>query len=66
MSDSNSSKPSSGRPTLKLKTAKRKAPTETKTSPAPHTQNNSKSKPDSHWSDELKEGMQADMDKLVR
>ena len=63
---SNSSNPSSGRPTLKLKVANRKAPAESKPSPTLHTQHTSKSKPGADWSDEHKESMQADMDALAR
>jgi hypothetical protein len=62
MNDPNSSNPASGRPTLKLKAAKKKSPT----MPTPQPQNNSKSKPGAQWSDEHKESMQAEMDALAR
>jgi hypothetical protein len=67
MNHSNSSSnPSSSRTTLKLKIGARKSPRESKTSPTPRLQNNSKLKPGAHWSDEYKERMQADMDALMR
>lgn len=66
MNHSNSSSnPSSPRTTLKLKIGARKSPRESKTSPTPRQQNNSKFKPGAHWSDEYKERMQADMDALM-
>jgi len=66
MNHSNSSSnPSSSRTTLKLKIGARKSPRESKTSPTPRQQNNSKFKPGAHWSDEYKERMQADMDALM-
>jgi hypothetical protein len=67
MNHSNSSSnPSSPRTTLKLKIGARKSPRESKTSPTPRQQNNSKFKPGASWSDEYKERMQADMDALMR
>jgi hypothetical protein len=64
MNDSNSSSnPAPPRTTLKLKVAPRRAPEERKAPPA--TPAPSKSKPGAHWSDEYKQQMQADMDKLV-
>jgi hypothetical protein len=67
MNHSNSSSnPSSSRTTLKLKIGARKSPRESKTSPTPRQQINSKLKPGAHWSDEYKERMQADMDALMR
>jgi hypothetical protein len=66
MSNSNSPpSPLGSRVTLKLKVAARKSATETKP-PAPRSQTGGKLKPGAHWSDEYKERMQADMDKLVR
>jgi hypothetical protein len=58
--------PLSPRPTLKLKIGARKSPRETKTAPVTHSGNAMKSKPGAHWSDEYKQRMQADMDKLLR
>ena len=68
MSDSNTPPP---RPTLKLKVAPRAiAPKTPPTPPTPPSTSNStppaKQRPGAHWSDEYKERMQADMDKLVR
>ena len=57
--------PSSPRVTLKLKTAARKSPRESKTPSVPRQQNSNKQKPGAHWSDEYKERMQADMDALT-
>jgi hypothetical protein len=52
--------------TLKLKAGARKAPVERKPEPVPRPQQqNTKSKPGAHWSDEYKERMQADMDALA-
>jgi hypothetical protein len=65
MNDSNSSNPSSGRVTLKLKAGARKTPPKTETPPVPRPQNTGKAKPGAHWSDEYKERMQADMDALT-
>jgi hypothetical protein len=66
MNDSNSSNPTSGRVTLKLKAGARKAPIASSPPPAPRPQKNAgKSKPGAHWSDEYKERMQADMDALT-
>jgi len=68
MSHSNSSfNPSSTRPTLKLKAGARKSPREAATTdPTPQPQDNAKQKPGAKWSDEYKERMQADMDRLLR
>jgi hypothetical protein len=64
MNPSNPPDPTS-RVTLKLKSGARKSPRETKTPSPPRPQNNAKLKPGAHWSDEYKERMQADMDKLA-
>jgi hypothetical protein len=57
--------PSSTRITLKLKDGARKSAGESKP-PAPTAPiRQSKAKPGSHWSDEYKERMQADMDALM-
>jgi hypothetical protein len=67
MNNSNpSSIPTVPRVTLKLKTAARKSPRESKTSPIPPAQNTSKLKPGAQWADEYKERMQRDMDALAR
>ena len=58
--------PTLARPTLKLKIGARKSPRETRTAPAAHSSNANKSKPGAHWSDEYKQRMQADMDRLMR
>jgi hypothetical protein len=65
MNDSNSSSPSSPRPTLKLKVGARKPPEQIKSQPAPQ-QSKVNQKPGAQWSDEYKQRMQADMDALVR
>jgi hypothetical protein len=66
MNNSNpSSIPTVPRVTLKLKTAARKSPRESKTAPIP-AQNTSKLKPGAQWADEYKERMQRDMDALAR
>jgi hypothetical protein len=66
MSDSNTSTPPTTRVTLKLKAGVRKAPPERKPEPVQRPQQqNTKSKPGAHWSDEYKERMQADMDALA-
>jgi hypothetical protein len=57
--------PSLSRATLKLKIGARKSPRESKTAPVTQSANPNKLKPGAHWSDEYKERMQADMDKLV-
>jgi hypothetical protein len=54
------------RVTLKLKTGARKSPRESKSPSPPQSQNPSKAKLGAHWSDEYKQSMQADMDKLLR
>ena len=67
MNNSNSpADPSSSRATLKLKGAMRKPPEDNKVPPNPRPPENSKSKPGAQWSDEYKQRMQADMDKLTR
>ena len=67
MNKSNSSSiPTAPRVTLKLKTAARRSPRESKTPPIPPVQNTSKLKPGAHWADDYKERMQRDMDALVR
>jgi hypothetical protein len=64
MNDSNPRpETTSPRATLKLKVAARKAPEERKAPPPPPPP--AKSKPGAHWSDEYKQRMQADMDKLT-
>jgi len=63
------SDPSTPRPTLKLKVAPRKAPTEVKAAApaaAPTRPSKANQKPGAHWSDEYKERMQKDMDALAR
>jgi hypothetical protein len=61
-SDSASNSP---RPTLKLKVAPRKAPEAPKPPPSgPHSK--ASQKPGAHWSDEYKQRMQEDMDRLAR
>jgi hypothetical protein len=66
MNDSNSSSNStSSRVTLKLKSAARKSPDESKTPPIPRPQGKPNVKPGAHWSDEHKRRMQADMDELT-
>jgi len=67
MNNSNSpSSPSPPRVTLKLKTAARKSPRESKTPPIPQPKGKANVKAGAHWSDEYKERMQADMDRLLR
>jgi hypothetical protein len=67
MNNSNSSSnPTASRVTLKLKVAARKSPRDSKTSPPLQAPSKSQGKPGAHWSDEYKERMQADMDKLHR
>ena len=67
MNNSNSSSnPTSSRATLKLKVGARKSPRESKTPPLAKPQSKANLKPDARWSDEYKERMQADMDRLRR
>jgi hypothetical protein len=67
MDNSDSFNPSlSTRTTLKLKNGARKSAGEIKVSTPTPPIRESKAKPGSHWSDELKERMQADMDALTR
>jgi hypothetical protein len=66
MSQSNSSNPPLSRFTLKLKAGARKSPRENKTPPRPEPQSKVNEKPAAAWSDEYKQRMQADMDRLVR
>ena len=67
MNNSNSSSnPTSSRATLKLKVGARKSPRESKTPPLPQAHSKVNGKPDAHWSDEYKERMQADLDRLRR
>ena len=67
MNNSNSSSnPTSSRATLKLKVGARKSPRESKTPPLAKPQSKANLKPGAHWSDEYKERMQADMDRLLR
>ncbi len=54
------------RATLKLKVGARKSPRESKTAPVAQSSNPNKSKPGAHWSDDYKQRMQADMDRLLR
>ena len=66
MNNSNpSATPTSPRVTLKLKGAARKSSDDVKAPPIPQPQGKSNLKPGSHWSDEYKRRMQADMDKLT-
>jgi hypothetical protein len=65
MHQSNPSKPSSSRPTLKLKIAPRKSPREIKTASPPRPQSKLSQKPGAAWSDEFKQRMQEDMDALL-
>jgi hypothetical protein len=58
--------PASPRPTLKLKIGARMSPRETRTAPVTQSNNPNKSKPGAHWSDEYKQRMQRDMDRLLR
>jgi hypothetical protein len=65
----NSNSPSNVAPsrvTLKLKVGARKSPRESKASPLPQAQGKANGKPGAHWSDEYKERMQADIDKIRR
>ena len=62
-SDSVSTPP---RPTLKLKVAPRKAPDEPKPQPSRPQQSKASQKPGARWSDEYKQSMQEDMDRLNR
>jgi len=57
--------PLSPRPTLKLKIGARKSPRETRTAPVAQSSTANKSKPGAQWSDEYKQRVQADMDRLV-
>ena len=67
MNNSNSpSNPTSSRATLKLKVGARKSPRESKTPPLAKPSSKANLKPGAHWSDEYKERMQADMDRLLR
>lgn len=67
MNNSNSpSNPTSPRATLKLKVGARKSARESKTPPLAKPQSKANLKPGAHWSDEYKERMQADMDRLLR
>jgi hypothetical protein len=59
-------KPTSPRPTLKLKAGARKPTSVVKTSTPPQSDPPAQSKPGAHWSDEYKQRMQADMDALLR
>lgn len=58
--------PAAPRVTLKLKTAARKSPRESKTSPIASAQSTGKLKPGAQWADDYKESMQRDMDALAR
>jgi hypothetical protein len=66
MSQSNSSTPTLSRFTLKLKDGARKAPRENKTPSRPEQPSKVNQKPAAAWSDEYKQRMQADMDRLSR
>ena len=67
MNNSNSpSNPTPSRVTLKLKVAARKSARESKTPPLSQAHSKANGKPGAHWSDEYKDRMQADMDKLIR
>jgi hypothetical protein len=67
MNNSNSSSnPTPSRATLKLKVGARKSARENKTPPPPQARSKANGKPGAHWSDEYKESMQADMDRLRR
>jgi hypothetical protein len=50
---------------LKLKAGARKPPEVQKSAPVPAPPSKANSKPGAHWSDEYKQRMQADMDKLI-
>lgn len=66
MDNSDSSNSSlSTRTTLKLKNGARKSAGESRVSSPTPPIRESKAKPGSQWSDELKERMQADMDALI-
>jgi len=54
------------RPTLKLKVAPRKPPTETKSTPTPKLPSKAGQKPGARWSDDYTRAMQQDMDQLNR
>jgi hypothetical protein len=54
------------RPTLKLKVAPRKSPVETKPAPMPKSESKASQKPGARWSDDYKQTMQRDMDRLAR
>lgn len=58
--------PLSPRPTLKLKIGARKSPREPRTAAVAPSSNVNKSKPGAQWSDDYKQRMQADMDRLLR
>jgi hypothetical protein len=67
MTNSNSSStPTSSRVTLKLKGPARKSSAESKAPPIARPRIKPNLKPGAHWSDEYKERMQADMDRLRR
>jgi hypothetical protein len=59
------SNPATPRFTLKLKTAARKSPRESKSPRHPRPQSKLSQKPGAAWSDELKVRMQEDMDALM-
>ena len=63
---SSSSNPTPSRATLKLKVAARKSARESKTPPVAQAHSKANGKPGAHWTDEYKERMQADMDRLRR
>jgi hypothetical protein len=66
MNNSNSPSDSkSPRATLKLKAGTRKPPRENKPPLNSPPQGKANQKPGAHWSDEYKERMQADMDRLA-
>jgi hypothetical protein len=67
MNNSNSfGNPTTPRVTLKLKPGVRKSPRESETPTPPQSQSKANSKLAARWSDEYKERMQADMDRLLR
>ena len=63
----NNPNPSLPRTTLKLKKVDARKPASASKSPSiPQPEKKAKLKPGAHWSDEYKERMQADMDRLLR
>jgi hypothetical protein len=66
MNNSNSTpEVSPPRATLKLKAGPRKSPEIVKSAPPAAPPRKSNAKPGAHWSDEYKQQMQADMDRLI-